>query len=145
MCKVILFSVVKCECKEYIYIYIIVNARKLEKVGVIFFPSNTRSPPQLSTSLIWFAAQKSSPFLIFLAASEVQQLLSPFSIPLSFFLFPSSPLLTRQPSLSHQNKISLSKEEIKGLRLKFQLQIVGGKKSKLYLFISTSLTSILIL
>ena len=77
-------------------------------------------------------------FLIFLAASEVQQLLS-------FFLFPSSPLITRQPSLSHQNILTLSKEEIKGLRLKFQLQIVGGKKSKLYLFISTSLTSILIL
>ena len=122
------------------------NARKLEKVGVMFFfPSTTRSPPQLSTSLVCFAAQKSSPFLIFLAASEVQQLLSSFSIPLSFFLFPSSPLLTRQPSLSHQNILTLSKEEITGVRQKFQLQIVGGKKSKLHLFISTSLTSTLTL
>ena len=69
-------------------------------------------------------------FLIFLAASEVQQLLSSFSIPLSFFLFPSSPLITRQPSLSHQNILTLSKEEIKGLRLKFQLQIVGGDENE---------------
>ena len=84
-------------------------------------------------------------FLIFLAASEVQQLLSSFSIPLSFFLFPSSPLITRQPSLSHQNILTLSKEEITGVRQKFQLQIVGGKKSKLHLFISTSLTSTLTL
>ena len=36
MCKVILFFVDKCESKEKIS----VNARKLEKVGVIFFPSN---------------------------------------------------------------------------------------------------------
>ena len=108
--------------------------------------NNTCSPPQLSTSLIWFCCPKVFSLSYFLGCIwSPAAPFSSFSIPLSFFLFPSSPLLTRQPSPSHQNKISLSKEEIKGLRLKFQLQIVGGKKSKLYLFISTSLTSILIL
>ena len=44
-----------------------------------------------------------------------------FSSPFSLFLFSSLFALTWQPPLSHQNKISLSKEEIKGLTLKFQL------------------------
>ena len=107
----------------YIYIYVSVNARKLEKVGVMFFfPSTTRSPPQLSTSLIWFFCPKVFSLSYFLGC--IWSPAAPFSslsIPLSFFLFPSSPLLTWQPSLSHQNKTSLSKEEIKGLTLKFQL------------------------
>ena len=45
---------------------------------------------------------------------------SSFSSPFSLFLFSSLFALTWQPPLSHQNKISLSKEEIKGLTLKFE-------------------------
>ena len=52
----------------------------------------------------------------------VRQKVQPsFSSPFSLFLFSSLFALIRQPPLSHQNKISLSKEEIKGLTLKFQL------------------------
>ena len=85
-------------------------------------------------------------FLIFLAASEVQQLL----FLLLLFLFLSScflllPFLHGSLLSLTKTFLTLSKGEITGLRLKFQLQIVRGKKSKLHLFISTSLTSILIL
>ena len=132
----------------YIYIYICkCECKKIGKGGCnVFFSLVLHvAHPNCQHPLSDLLPKSLLTFLIFLAASEVQQLLSSFFIPLSFFLFPSSPLLTRQPSLSHQSILTLSKEEIKGLRLKFQLQIVGGKKSKLYLFISTTLTSILIL
>jgi len=42
-----------------------------------------------------------------------------------FFFLSSSVASTRQPSLSHQHNIFLSKEEIKQLTLRFQLQIFG--------------------
>ena len=86
----------------------------------IFFPSITRIHPK-STSLIWFCCPKSLlTYPIFLAASD-QKVQPSFPTHFSLFLFSSLFALTRQPSLSHQNKISLSKEETKGLTLKFQL------------------------
>ena len=113
-----------------ICIYISVNARKKMKSGWDFsFPSHTRIHPNFPPLLSDFAAQKSSHFSYFLGciSSEVQPSFStPFPLSLFFFLS-SSFASTRQPSLSHQHKISLSKEEIKELILKFQLQIVGGK------------------
>ena len=108
-----------------------VNSRKLkksgEKGGVIFLPSPSTYPtPVVHISYLLWLPQKSSPYPIFLVASN-QKVQPSFPTPFSLFLFSSLFALTRQPSLSHQNKISLSKEEIKGLTLKFQLQIVGGK------------------
>ena len=55
--------------------------------------------------------QKSSPYLIFLAASD-QKVQPSFPTPFSLFLLSSLFALTWQPSLFHQSKISLSKEEI---------------------------------
>ena len=78
------------------------------------------SHPNCRHFLSSFVPQKSSPYPIFLAASD-QKVQPSFPTPFSLFLFSSLFALTRQPSLSHQNKISLSKEEIKGLTLKFQL------------------------
>ena len=76
--------------------------QKLEKVGVIFSLAIHVSHPKSPHPLSDFAAQKSSHFLIFLAASEVQQLLfcfyySCFFLLASFFspsytaAFPLSP------------------------------------------------------
>ena len=105
-----------------------VNARKLKSGCDFSFPSHTCIPPQKSSSLISFYCPKSLlPYLIFLAASD-QKSSPSFStpFPLSLFFFLSSSFAsTRQPSLSHQHNIFLSKEEIKGLTLKFQFQIVG--------------------
>ena len=92
------------------------------KVGGIFLAIHVSTP--ISTSLIWFCCPKSHhTFLIFLAASDQKSspsLSTPFPLSLFFFLS-SSVASTRQPSLSHQHNIFLSKEEIKGLTLKFQL------------------------
>ena len=91
-----------------------------EKGGVIFFPSLPRIPPQLSSSYLILAAPKVLSLSHFLGC--IRQKVQPsFSSPFSLFLFSSLFALTLQPPLSHQNKISLSKEEIKGLTLKFQL------------------------
>ena len=78
------------------------------------------SHPKKSTSIFFCCPKSLLPYPIFLAASD-QKVQPPFPNPFSLFLFSSLFALTRQPSLSHQNKISLSKEEIKGLTLKFQL------------------------
>ena len=98
----------------------------LESGWDISFPSHTRIHPNFPLLLSDFAAPKVFPPTHFLGCTRQKfQPLFPYSFPCSLFL--SSPLLRWQPSLFHQNKISLSKEEIKGLILKFQLQIVGGK------------------
>ena len=114
----------KCECKER------KKKKKVEKVGGEIFPKHHTYPTPKSPLLSSFAAPKVFSLILF---SWLHQIRSPaplslllFPLSLFFFLF-SSFASTRQPSLSHQNKISLSKEEIKGLILKFQLQIVGGK------------------
>ena len=78
------------------------------------------SHPKKSTSIFFYCPKSLLPYPIFLAAFD-QKVQPPFPNPFSLFLFSSLFALTRQPSLSHQNKISLSKEEIKGLTLKFQL------------------------
>ena len=78
------------------------------------------SHPKKSTSIFFCCPKSLLPYPIFLAASD-QKAQPSFPTPFSLFLFSSFFALTRQPSLSHQNKISLSKEEIKGLTLKFQL------------------------
>ena len=102
------------------------ECKKIGKVSGEIFPKlyaySTQSPHLLSP----FFCPKSLPHNSF---SWLHQAESPALFPNSFpcSLFLSSPLLTWQPSLSHQKKKSLSKEEIKGLTLKFQLQIVGGK------------------
>ena len=119
--------------------------QKLEKVGVIFYLAIHVSHPKVHILYLILLPKSLLTFLFSWLHLKSSSSFSAFTIPLSFFLLPSSPLLTRQPSLSHQNILTLSKEEITGLRLKFQLQIVGGKKSKLHLFISTSLTSTLTL
>ena len=118
MQEIIFVERCECECK------------KIGKVGGEIFPKlhtySTQSPYLLSP----FCCPKSLPLILF---SWLHQIRSP--APLSLLLFPLSLFFflffsfasTRQPSLTHQNKISLSKEEIKGLTLKFQLQIVGGK------------------
>ena len=121
MQEIIFVERYECECKKI----------GKKSGGVVrFFPKlhtySTQSPHLLSP----FCCPKSLPLILF---SWLHQIKSP--TPLSLLLFPlslffslfSSFASTRQPSLSHQNKISLSKEEIKGLTLKFQLQIVGGK------------------
>ena len=94
--------------------------QKLEKVGVIFSLAIHISHPKSPHPLSDFAAQKSSHFSYFLGCTK-QKVRPSFSSPFSLSLFSSLFALRRQPSLSHQNKISLSKEEIKGLTLKFQL------------------------
>ena len=78
------------------------------------------SHPKKSTSIFFCCPKSLLPYPIFLATSD-QKAQPSFPTPFSLFLFSSFFALTRQPSLSHQNKISLSKEEIKGLTLKFQL------------------------
>ena len=88
--------------------------------SLAFHVSHPNCPHFLSS----FVPQKSSPYPIFLAASD-QKVQPTFPTPFPLFLFSSLFALTRQPSLSHQNKISFSKEEIKGLTLKFQLQVCG--------------------
>ena len=117
----------ECECKKLFCRKVWVWMQESWKVSVIFsFPSHTRIPPKSPLLLSDFAAPKVSPSTHFLGCIRQKfQPLFPYSFPCSLFL--SSSLLTSQPSLSHQNKISLSKEEIKGSTLKFQLQIVGGK------------------
>ena len=95
------------------------ECKKIGKVGGEIFPKlhtySTQSPHLLSP----FFCPKSLPLISFSWLQKTESpALFPYSFPCSLFLSP--PLLTRQPSLSHQNKISLSKEEIKGLTLKFQ-------------------------
>ena len=117
------------ENAKNIYIYISVNARKL-KSGVIFFLASHVYHPNLSTFLAFFWCPKSVFLILFcwLPQTRKSSSFTSFSIPLSLLFFLSSSfVLTWQPSLSHQSKISLSKEEIKELILKFQLQIVGDK------------------
>ena len=84
--------------------------------SLAFHVSHNNCPHFLSS----FVPPKFSPYPIFLAASD-QKVQPSFPTTFSLFFFSSLFALTRQPSLSHQNKISLSKEEIKGLTLKFQL------------------------
>ena len=87
----------------------------------IFFPSITRIPHQFVLfSYLILAAPKVLSLSHFLGCTR-QKVQPSFSSPFSLFLFSSLFALTRQPPLSLQNKISLSKEEIKGLTLKFQL------------------------
>ena len=96
------------------------------KMGGEIFPKLHTYSTQSLHLLSPFCCPKSLPLISFSWLHQTESLaLFPYSFPCSLFL--SSPLLTWQPSLSHQNKISLSKEEIKGLTLKFQLQIVGRK------------------
>ena len=104
----------ECECKKVEKW----GKRECDFSSLVFHVSHPNCPLSLSD----FAAPKVFSLSYFLGC--IWSPAAPFSslsIPLSFFLFPSSPLLTWQPSLSHQSKISLSKEEIKGLTLKFQL------------------------
>ena len=107
----------RCECE----------CKKIGKVGGEIFPKHYTYPPQIfHISYLFLLPQKSSPRLIFLAASDQKS--SPLSLLFSlFFVSFFSLCCYTAASLYHQNKISLSKEEIKGLILKFQLQIVGGK------------------
>ena len=131
VCKVIWFFVNECECKEKIS----VNARKLcecKKVesGCDFLPIIPRIPPQFVHISYLLFVPKSLLLILFcwLPQTRKSSSFTSFSIPLSLLFFLSSSFAsTRQPSLSHPHKISLSKEEIKGLTLKFQFQIVGGK------------------
>ena len=101
----------KCECE----------CKKLEKWVRYFLPqpSTYPTPPIVLFSYLILAAPKVLPLSHFLDCIR-QKVQSSFSSPFSLFLFSSLFALTRQPPLSHQNKISLSKEEIKGLTLKFQ-------------------------
>ena len=116
ICKVILFlqKSVKCECKEKQKSWS-VNARKWksgEKGSVIFLPQSYTYPtPIVHSPYLILLPQKSSPYPIFLAASD-QKVQPSFPTPFSLFLLSSLFALTRQPSLFHQSKISLSKEEI---------------------------------
>ena len=122
----------KCECKEHIYLYKCECKEKIKrwKSGCDFLPSISRIHPNLSTFLTFFLCPKSLLLILFcwLPQTRKSSSYTSFSIPLSLLFFLSSSFAsTRQPSLSDQHKISLSKEEIKGLTLKFQFQIVGGK------------------
>ena len=113
----------KCECKDNIYIYKSVNARKFGKSGcdICFSLAIHVSKPQ---SLLTF--------LIFLAASEVQQLLFfflyfPFLCS-SFFFLPYT--ATSLPSFLTKNS-SFFEEEITQLTLRFYLQSVWVSKLNL--------------
>ena len=134
VCKVILFlQKSECECK------------KLEKWARYFLPQPSTYPtPIVLFSYLILAAPKVLSLSHFLGC--VRQKVQPsFSSPFSLILFSSLFALTRQPPLSHQNKTSLSKEEIKGLTLKFQLPSLRVSNQKLHLVISISLSTILIL
>ena len=99
------------------------NAKKLKKKrwAVIFFLSITRIHPK-STLLISFCCPKVFSLILFSWLHLIRKSSPSFST-LFLVLVPScSFAFTRQPSLSHQNNISLSKEKIKRLTLKFQLQ-----------------------
>ena len=91
------------------------------KVGVIFLSLAIHvSTPIFHISYMILAAPKVLSLSHLLGCTR-QKVQPSFSSPFSLFLFSSLFALRRQPSLSHQNKVSLSKEEIKGLTLKFQL------------------------
>ena len=92
------------------------------KVGVIFLSLAIHVfHPQSRLLLSDFGCPK-SPLLITFSWLHLIRKSSPSFSTLFLVLVPScSFAFTRQPSLSHQNKISLSKKEIKGLTLKFQL------------------------
>ena len=114
----------------YIYIYIYkCECKKIEK-WCDFLPSIPRIPPQfVHISCLLLVPQKCLSYPILLAASDQKVQLLYFFLYSSFFALLSLFFLCSYmaASLSHQSKISLSKEEIKELILKFQLQIVGGK------------------
>ena len=96
--------------------------QKLEKVGVIFFPSNTRIPPPKVHFYLLLLPPKVFSLILFSWLHLIRKSNPSFSTLFLVFVLSSLFALTRKPSLSHQNKISFSKEEIKGLTLKFQLQ-----------------------
>ena len=139
VCKIILVLQIsvsakknKCECKEYIYLYKCECKEKIKrwKSGCDFLPSIPHIPPQFVHISYLLFVPKSLLLILFcwLPQTRKSSSFTSFSIPLYLLFFLSSSFAsTRQPSLSHPHKISLSKEEIKGLTLKFQFQIVGGK------------------
>ena len=87
---------------------------------MIFFPSNTRIPPQKVHFYLLLLPQKVFSLILFSWLHLIRKS-SPLSLILFLCFFFLLFLLLHGSLLSHQNKISLSKEEIKGLTLKFQL------------------------
>ena len=130
ICKVILFlqKSVSVNARNYFCRKVSVNARKLKKLGkrecdfssLVFHVSHPNCPLSLSD----FAAPKVFSLYYFSGCIRPE---SPALFSYSFFfVFVFFSLCSYTvASISHQNKISLSKEEIKGLTLKFQLQRLG--------------------
>ena len=134
VCKVILFFVDKCEYKEYIYIYIRVNAKETKegwKVDVIFFPSIPRIPPQFVHISYFLWLPQKSICLIFLLL-HLKSSSSFFLFLCSSFFFPSYTATSLSSFLTENS--SFFKEEIKQLALRFHLQSVWVSKLNLIRF-----------
>jgi len=115
-----------------------------KKVGCDFssLASHVSIPSPLSLSP--FATPKVFSLILFSWLHQIRKSRPSFST-LFFVLVPSSSFaLTWQPSLSHQNNISFSKEEIKRLTLKFQFQNLWVSNQN-FICLFLLLSSILIL
>ena len=118
VCKVILFFVEKCKCE--------CQKVKKKKVGCDFSSLASHVPTPSPLSLSPFAAPKVFPLTHFLGCTrqKVQPSFPTLFLVLCFFLLPF--LHGSPPSLTKTKYPSL-KKKLKGLTLKFHLQIVGGK------------------